>query len=520
MLRGLRGTALAVTGIVGPQDSGGAVPAPRTLQAWLSHVHAYVQLKAENLMQHPADSRHLSTVRSSLWMQEALDAEEGHAAAEPLAGPTNADICIVGGGYTGLWTALTIKERDPSVEVVLLEASICGAGASGANGGFAMTWWPKWGTLKRLVGSDAAAVATASQGAVAEIGAFVARNDVDADFTPGGWLWAATNNAQLGSWEETVEGWAEAGVAPYQPVGAAAAAAMTGSETHLGGVFESGVATVHPGRLVRALRQIAIARGVRLFENSPMVSMQRLGPRTVVSTPRGSVDADQIVLATNAALVAHREIRKHLLVLGSDVVATAPCAHAIEGWDPGLAISDSRRLVHYYRTTKDDRVVFGKGGGRVGFGRRLSRRFWGPSERTAEVTAGLHRTFPRLRPVPITHAWSGAVDYSVDAMPFFGSLTDRPNVHYVAGFSGDGVGPARLAGHVLAARALGVDDEWSRFPLIRTPRGFLPPDPARFLGGQVVRRAITRKEKAEDEGRQPNRALVAIANIDPTSFVG
>ncbi|HEV7192136.1 MAG TPA: FAD-binding oxidoreductase [Jatrophihabitantaceae bacterium] len=470
-------------------------------------------------MQNTVDPRPLAVVRSSLWMEQALS-DELAGPSDTLTGRTTTDICIVGGGYTGLWTALAIKDRDPSVQITLLEASVCGAGASGANGGFAMTWWPKWSTLKKLVGSDAAAVARASETAVAEIGDFVAANGVAADFTAAGWLWAATNSAQLGSWQETIDGWAESGESPYSPVDSATAAAMTGSPTHLGGVFESGVATLHPGRLVRALRRIAIDRGVRIHENTPMTSMYRQGARTVVQTPQGTVAASQIVLATNAALVAYREIRRHLVLLGSDVVATAPCADQISDWDPGLAVSDSRRLVHYYRTTKDDRVVFGKGGGRVGFGKRLDPRFWGPSERAEEVTGQLHRTFPRLRPVPITHSWSGAVDYSIDSMPFFGSLSGMPNVHFVAGFSGDGVGPSRLAGHVLASRALGVDDEWSNFPLVREPRGALPPEPARFLGGQIVRRAISRKEAFEDAERRPGRTLVTVAGLDPTSFVG
>lgn len=470
-------------------------------------------------MRKTADPRPLAVVRSSLWMEEALD-DEPDSAFEPLYGSTRSDICIVGGGYTGLWTALAIKDRDPSVDVTLVEASICGAGASGVNGGFAMTWWPKWSTLQKIVGSDGAAVAKASGQAVAEIGDFVAANGVAADYTAAGWLWAATNSAQLDSWQETVDGWAEEGLAPYSPVGAATAAAMTGSETHLGGVFEAGVATLHPGRLVRALRRIAIGRGVRIYEHSPMTAMRQEGTRTVVTTTGGAVVASQVVLATNAALVAEREIRRHLLVLGSDVVATAPCSRLIGEWSPGLAISDSRRLVHYYRTTKDGRVVFGKGGGRIGSGSQVDPRFWGSSERVGEVTSHLHRTFPQLRGVPVTHAWSGAVDYSIDALPFFGSLSRLPGVHYVAGFSGDGVGPSRLAGHVLSSRALGLDDQWSNFPLVRTPRGVLPPEPARFLGGHVVRRAITRKERLEDNEQRLGRTLVAVAGLDPTSFVG
>jgi glycine/D-amino acid oxidase-like deaminating enzyme len=470
-------------------------------------------------MDKTADPRPLAVVRSSLWMQEALD-EELDGASAPLRGTARSDVCVVGGGYTGLWTALAIKDRDPSVDVVLVEASVCGAGASGVNGGFAMTWWPKWGTLRKIVGSDAAAVAAASERAVAEIGDFVAANGVAADYTAAGWLWAATNPAQLDSWQETVDGWAEAGLAPYRPIDAATAAAITGSETHLGGVFEAGVATLHPGRLVRALRRIAIDRGVRVHEHSPMTAIRQQGSQVAVTTAAGVVLASQVVLATNAALVAEREIRRHLLVLGSDVVATAPCSRLLDEWSPGMAISDSRRLVHYYRTTKDGRVVFGKGGGRIGAGSQVDPRFWGVSERVGEVTSHLHRTYPQLRGVPVTHAWSGAVDYSIDALPFFGSLSRLPAVHYVAGFSGDGVGPSRLAGHVLASRALGLDDEWSAFPLVRTPRGALPPEPARFLGGQLVRRAITRKEQLEDRGQRPGRTLVALAGLDPTSFVG
>ena len=465
------------------------------------------------------ESRRLGVVRSSLWMEEALD-EEREASSEVLSGPTAADICIVGGGYTGLWTAMGLKDRNPAVDVVLVEASICGAGASGVNGGFAMTWWPKWRTLKTLVGSDAASVARASENAVADIGDFLAAHGFAADYTAAGWLWAATNSAQLGSWQETLDGWAESGLSPYEPVDAATAAAMTGSPTHLGGVFEAGVATLHPGRLVRALRRIALERGVRIYENTPMTSMDRQGSQTGVKTPSGAVTASQIVLATNAALVAESQIRRHLLVLGSDVIATAPCGGLIDDWGPDLAVSDSRRLVHYYRATRDGRVIFGKGGGRIGFRSRLNPQFWGPSQRVEQVRAHLHRTFPRLRQIPVTHSWAGAVDYSIDGLPFFGSLSRMPNVHFVAGFSGDGVGPSKLGGEVLASRVLGLDDEWSRFPLVRTPRGALPWEPARFLGGQLVRRALARKEQLEDNEKRPSRIVAAIAGLDPTSFVG
>jgi putative aminophosphonate oxidoreductase len=465
---------------------------------------------------------------SSLWMQQALDAEavaspEAAVAAPSLHGEVRADVCIVGGGYTGLWTALAIKEREPSASVVVLEASVCGAGASGMNGGFAMTWWPKFGTLRKLLGTeDAVRLGQMSEDAVESIGTFCASSGIDVDFAPSGWLWAATNRAQLGSWDETLEELDRAGASPYRLVDAAEAAAMAGSQVHVGGVFEAGVATVHPARLVRGLRTAALERGIQIFEHSPMTSIRDGDGRPVVMTPRGRVAAGSVALATNAALARYREVRRNLLILGSDVVATVPVPRQLEksGWVPGLAVSDSRRLVHYYRTTQDGRIVFGKGGGRLGFAGRVDSGFLGESRRGPEVTEHLYATYPELRGTTVTHAWTGAVDYSIDGLPFFGALDDHPRVFYGVGFSGNGVGPSYVAGQILASLTTGRADDWSTNPLVRSPRGFLPPEPIRYLGGQLVRHAITRKERLEDRGERPDRGTKLLAGLDPTGFVG
>ena len=465
---------------------------------------------------------------SSLWVQQALDAEarDDRAAAVPapqLVGDIRADVCIVGGGYTGLWTALEIKEREPSARVVLIEASICGAGASGINGGFAMTWWPKFATLRKIVGTaHAVTLAQQSEEAVISIGKFCASNGIDGEFSPSGWLWTASSRAQLGSWDETLEELERAGVSPYRVVTADEAAAMSGSDVHVGGVFESGVATVHPARLVRGMRAEALARGIEVYEHTAMTGLRRANGLSVVSTASGRVAASSVVLATNAALVRHRQIRRNLLVLGSDVIATVPIAGGLEesGWETGLAVSDSRRLVHYYRTTQEGRVVFGKGGGRIGFSGRVGPAFAGESRRGHEVADHFYATYPKLRGTTITHAWTGAVDYSVDGLPFFGHLEKHPQVFYGAGFSGNGVGPSYVAGQILASLATGADDSWAASPLIRTPRGFLPPEPVRYLGGQAVRRAIRRKERLEDTGAEVGKATTLLAGLDPTGFVG
>jgi glycine/D-amino acid oxidase-like deaminating enzyme len=460
--------------------------------------------------------------RRTWWMRQALSNELG-SAPECLTGHERVDVCIVGGGMTGLWTAVHIKQIAPETTVAVLEADICGAGASGANGGFAMTWWPKINTLVKLMGPDAALrLAKASEQSVADIGAFCAEHAIDADFIPGGWLWAATNSAQVNSWDATIDVLDGLRVAPFERLSRDRVGEVSGSDRHLGGVFEAGVATVQPAALTRGLRQCALAAGVHVWEKSPMTSFETTPTTVTARTPSGTVTAGRLVLATNAWLARYRQIRRHLLVLGSDVVATDPLPDRIaeSAWKQGMAISDSRRLVHYYRTTRDGRIVFGKGGGRISFGGRFDAATWGSSTRTANVRAHLTRIYPDIAGIGLAGSWAGAVDYSCDGLPFIGHLANDPKVSFAAGFSGNGVGPAHLVARVLASLATGIGDEWADSPLIRTPRTYLPPEPIRYLGGQVVRKALERKESAEDRETTPSRAVALVAGLDPTSFVG
>src|SRR5947199_1049617 len=172
----------------------------------------------------------------SLWLEEAL----GQAPDAPrLEGDERADVCIVGGGFTGLWTALRLKELDPSIDVALVEADVCGGGASGRNGGFVLSWWAKFGTLKKVVGGEEAVrLARTSAEAVDDIGAFCAEHGIDAHYRRDGWLWAATSTAQLGAWEDTLTTIAVYGEQPFQRLDPAEVARRAGERTHLGGVYE------------------------------------------------------------------------------------------------------------------------------------------------------------------------------------------------------------------------------------------------------------------------------------------
>jgi glycine/D-amino acid oxidase-like deaminating enzyme len=447
-----------------------------------------------------------------LWLA-AVDGDE----SPPLDSAVSADVCVVGGGYTGLWTALRVLELEPAARVVLVEAERCGFAASGRNGGFALSWWPKLPTLVKRVGAEEAVrLARASAGAVGEIGSFCSREGVDAHFRRGGWLWTAGSDAQLGAWDDALTACARAGVEAFEPLGADALLARTGSGVHRAGVFESGAATVQPALLARGLRRVAIERGVRVHERSPMVALDR--DAGVVRTPRGSVRAGAVVLAANAWLAGVRELRRSIAVVSSDVVASEPIADALgaSGWTGGEAISDSRMMVRYLRTTADGRVVLGRGGGALAYGARgLSGFHDPPSSRLDPVAAELPRLVPAARGARVTHGWGGAVDRSVDGLPFFGRLPVRARVVYGAGYSGNGVGPSFVGGRVLASLALGREDEWSGCGLARGVPARFPPDPVRFLGGLAVRRAVGRKERLETDGGSAGPVVRGLAALAP-----
>jgi len=453
----------------------------------------------------------------SLWLEQvAGDAPD----APPLTGDVRADVAIVGGGYVGLWTALRIKELEPACDVIVLEQDICGGGASGRNGGFVLTWWPKLSTLAALVG-DAVAVrlCQASEDAITEIGAFCKTHQIDADFRQGGWLWSATSRAQLGAWDAVVRICDRAGVHPYAVLDPREVAARSGSAVHLAGVLETRAAIVQPAALVRGLRRVALERGVRIFEHTQVRRFTR-GRPVRLTADRGTVRAERLVIATNAWAASVRELWMSLAVISSDLVATAPIPEQLDrlGWHRDLSITDSQAMVDYYRVSREGRVVFGKGGWSIAFGGRIRAAFDRSAARAAEVTADLHRYYPALKTVPITHDWSGPIDRSPMGFPLFGHLGGRQHIVYGVGWSGNGVGPSVIGGRILASLALGRRDEWGSTPLINLPQGHFPPEPVRFLGAHLVRAAVVRRERAENANGRASWLVRRIAALAPAGL--
>jgi glycine/D-amino acid oxidase-like deaminating enzyme len=193
-------------------------------------------------------------------------------------------------------------------------------------------------------------------------------------------------------------------------------------------------------------------------------------------------------------------------IVGTSIVATEPLGERLAGTHlaRGELVADSRATLHYMQATRDGRLVFGRAGGRLGPGGRVPESLFRDEAATAQLVRDLHRWFPQLREVRIDYSWGGGVDRAPGHLPFVGALGDHGNILYGLGFSGNGVGPSALIGRILGRKALGRDDEDTLSPIARGPRGYLPPEPLRTVGGAIVRWGATRADDAEEDGRHPD----------------
>lgn len=449
------------------------------------------------------------------WLQQAL-AQEEQAVCPPLAGDVRCDVCIVGGGYTGLWTALMIKEQAPQLEVLLIEADICGAGASGRNGGCALSWSAKYFTLERLFGvQEAVRLVGESERSIGAIGEFCRLNGIDCDYRMDGTLYTASNQAQVGSTDAVIAALEQRGINSFQQLPLAQVQRLGGSAKHLEGWFSPAAATVQPGQLVRGLRRVALQRGVRIHEGTVMTGLQHGAP-VQVHTRGGTVRADRVVLGMNAWMArAFPQFERSVAIVSSDMVITEPCPQLLGeiGLDSGISVLDSRIFVHYYHNTRDGRLMLGKGGNTFAYGGRMLPVFDRPSPYQPLLRTTLNDFFPALAEVPVAASWNGPSDRSVTGLPFFGRLDGQGNVFYGFGYSGSGVGPCHMGGQILSSLALGHDNAWTRSGLVKGPLGQFPPEPIRYLGSLMVRDAIRRKERAEDRGLRPRHLDVRLARF-------
>ena len=443
----------------------------------------------------------------SWWLREALSAEAPRP-CPPLQADITADVVIVGGGFTGLWTAYFLQERNPNLGIVVLEQDICGGGPSGRNGGFASGWWDELHGLVTLYGPEAAVRACrAISSSIGSIGDFCSTHGIDAGYQRSGYVFAITAAAHERLCEEMVRAARDVGASDeLRGLTAEEVRARCASPAFRGGAFMRDGAQVQPARLVRGLRRVVLDRGASIYEGTPV---SRLDGMTAI-TPTGTVRATRVVLAVNAWGIGWPQLNRRLVAWSSYIVLTAPAPEKLGeiGWTGGELISDFRTSLRYFRTTPDGRIAFGGGGGRAR--RSVDEMFTRDMRAVRETAEGFRLMFPSFADVPIEDAWGGPIDVSPTHLPTFGRVADS-NVYYAAGYTGNGVAPSHVAGQVLADLITGADTDNVRLPMVNAkPRAF-PPEPLRSWGAAVVRRAMIAKETSEERGERPGFLVSQLA---------
>jgi glycine/D-amino acid oxidase-like deaminating enzyme len=459
------------------------------------------------------------TYRSlSLWHDTLVASGDDDLSPRPqLEEDLDVDVCIVGAGFTGLWTAYTLLVEDPSVRVAVLEAEIAGFGASGRNGGWCSALFPaSAAALARRHGREAAlAMRRAMNATVSEVGRVVAAEGIEAHWRQGGTVVLARTPVQLERARAAVAADAAFdGADGVALLSAEEAAQHAGASRVLGATFTPHCARVHPARLVRGLARAVERRGGRIHERTPAVRIVP-GPKPRVETAGGTVRADVVVRATEAWTAGLTDSGREVVPVYSLMVATEPLPPsfwATAGLAAGETFSDHRHLIIYGQRTADDRIAFGGRGAPYHAGSRIEPRF----DRDPGVFAGLRATlldlFPGLRGHAFTHAWGGPLGIARDWHAGV-SLDRKTGLAWAGGYVGDGVGTSNLAGRTLADLVLGRDTELTRLPWVghRSPRW--EPEPLRWLGVNAGLRAMTTADAEERLTGRPSLAARVLAPL-------
>jgi glycine/D-amino acid oxidase-like deaminating enzyme len=453
-----------------------------------------------------------SSSRVRTWAGEALaaarpgvywlDDAERPDPLPPLPADLRADLVVVGGGYCGLWTALRAVERDPGQQVVLLEAGQCGDQASGRNGGFAaaslthgfangQARWPEELALLDRLGAEN----------LRQIGDTVRRYGIDCDWQEVGELTVATRPHEVDELAAYARDLQAAGH-PATLLDEAAVRAELHSPTYLAGLFEPDTALVEPARLAWGLRQACLEAGVQVHEHTPVTGLGRQGDQVVVHTDRGRVHADRVALATNAFPSLLRRLRLMTVPVYDYVLMTEPLSadqKAAIGWERRQGVGDAANCFHYYRLTRDDRILWGGYDAVYHYGSRIEPHLEQHGPTHARIAEHFFATFPQLEGLTFSHRWAGVIDTCTRFSAFFGT-GHQGRVAYALGFTGLGVAATRFGADVMLDLLAGEETERTSLRMVRERPLPFPPEPVRAAGINLTRRALVRAD-AEDGRR-------------------
>jgi glycine/D-amino acid oxidase-like deaminating enzyme len=431
-----------------------------------------------------------------------LDDPARPEAAPALTASIDADLAVIGGGFTGLWTALLAREADPSLEVVLLEAGEAASGASGRNGGFCdhcLTHTFENG-LERWPGELATLVQLGYQNLEA-IEAAVKRYNINCDFQRAGEMTVATEPYQVEDLREAPEKTAQFGL-ELEWVDQGNIQAQVHSPTYLGGLYDPATVMLNPAQLAWGLRRACQQQGVRLYEGTPVSAISNQGQQVHLRTPYGGVRARRAALATNAFPPLLKRLNLYIVPVYDYALMTEPLTKAQRdaiGWERRFGLGDAGNQFHYYRISADGRILFG-GYDAVyhwnnGFGPHLEvdHACFG------RLADHFFQTFPQLEGIRFTHAWGGAIDTCSRFSAFWGKAFGGKLAH-AAGYTGLGVGAARFGAQVMLDLLSGQQTERTRLKMVREVPLPFPPEPFRSGVINLTRWSLDRADR--NQGRR------------------
>jgi glycine/D-amino acid oxidase-like deaminating enzyme len=422
---------------------------------------------------------------------------------EPLTGATACDLLVVGGGLTGLWAAIEARISDPARDVLLVEARQVAFGASGRNGGFlseSLTHGVAHG--QELWPDELPDLLRLGRENVVEIARFLAAEGIDADLRMCGKTAVATRPHHVAALAAAAALNAQNGES-VQLLDAEQVRADVRSPTYLGGLrYRTGGGLLDPAALCWGLKAAAVRAGVRIHEGTSVGGIRRRGGHLEVSTTAGSVRAGHVLLATNAYPPLLRRLRHRILPIYDHVLVSEPLAAsalASIGWSEGQGLTDAGNQFHYYRRTRDDRILWGGYDAIYYFGNRTDE---GREQRDAShslLARQFFATFPQLEGLRFTHRWAGLIDSTSRFTPVFGTaLSGR--LAYAVGFTGLGVAASRFGARVALDLLDGSDTERTRLQLVRRKPVPFPPEPLRYPVVQATRSALAREDDTGHRG--------------------
>ncbi|KOV87455.1 FAD-dependent oxidoreductase [Streptomyces sp. NRRL WC-3618] len=426
--------------------------------------------------------------------------DPGRPRPEPaLTGAETCDLLVVGGGYSGLWTALIAKERDPQRDVVLVEGREVGWAASGRNGGFCaaslthglangLARWPD--EIHRLEELGARNLD--------EIEKAVARHSLDCDFERTGEIDVATEPhqaAELRAWHEEMT---DKGLATgIEFLDTEAVREQVASPTFLAGLHDrTGVAMLNPAKLVWGLKRACLRLGVRVYEHTPALTLRPYGAGMAVRTPYGSIRARRVALGTNIFPNLVKRVRAYTIPVYDYALMTEPLSEtqlADIGWRGRQGLGDSANQFHYFRLSADNRILWGGYDAIYPYGGRVRAEYDDRPETYAKLADHFFTCFPQLEGVRFTHAWGGAIDTCSRFSAFFGTA-HAGRVAYAAGFTGLGVGATRFGADVMLDLLAGERTERTALEMVRRKPLPFPPEPFAWTGIALTKWSLARAD--------------------------